>query len=204
MRTVILVAVLAGLAPGCGLTVGPSNLPSVAYYEVVLGADRSAKARTPVGSTVVLRPFTQSSALDRDGVRYRTSDVEGGYWTFHRWSEPVESMVRSVLARDLERTGVFDAVVLIDNAGLANYMVDAAVHRFDEVDAADGWSAVVEITFEVVRTSDGVLLLHDRIRAKSKSDSNSVPEVVRALGRALESVFDDFYDELARVTAGGG
>jgi ABC-type uncharacterized transport system auxiliary subunit len=200
--TPILFAGLAGAlcVAGCGVTVGPSEVPSTFYYDVVVpGGDPGPK----VAETVALRPFSQSDALDRDGIRYMTSDVESGYWTYHRWAMPVSALVRAALALDLERSGTFSEVLLLDNSQWAEYLVDAEVRQFAS-DETDGWSAVVEITFEVTRSGTGRLVLHRRIREKERCEAENVPAVVKAMGRALRRAFDEFERELVRATAGGG
>ena len=78
---------------------------------------------------VVVMPFGQSSHLERDGIRYRTSDVEGGYWRNHLWPEPVGDMVRNAVQTEFARSGMFSRVLLIDEAGYAHAHVTGDVVR---------------------------------------------------------------------------
>jgi ABC-type uncharacterized transport system auxiliary subunit len=204
MRIALAVLALA-VSVGCGVTLGPSRTaPTVIYYDVGLSGDLAPKQRAPIAETVALRPFSQSAALDRDGIRYRTSDVEGGYWSYQRWAQSVDSMVRETAARDIAASGLVGRALLLDNAGRAEYLVDAQVHRFEEVDGKDGWFGLVEITFEVVRASDGGIVFHERIRDREKASAENVADVVRALEKALRSVLDEFYEGLAAAVGGGG
>jgi len=195
---------------GCGVTVGPSGeIPTVTYYHLTVEAPVPTAEKAD--GSVAVRSFSQDTALDREGIRYRLNDVEGGYFTNHRWAEPVASMLRSVVQRDLERSGAFERVLLLDDSGYADATVVGEVSRFGEEDRDGRWFAVVEVTFDVVSRGEarGTQILNDvllsrRYRAEEPCSKNEVPEVVRALGRALSRVLADFRADLVAAVSGGG
>jgi len=209
MRPTLLVAALvAMLFAGCGVTVGPREPPEVTFYHLDLPDPLPAGTRLDLD--LVVMPFSQAVALDRDGIRYRTSDVEGGYWKNQRWAEPVESMVRGAVERDLDRSGMFRRVLLLDQAGYAHAVLTGDVLRCDEEDRGDGWYAVLEIDFDVVRmaepgaaagTEDRVVLSR-RYRGEMRAADQTAPEVVRALSRALSAVLVDLRRDLATAVVG--
>jgi ABC-type uncharacterized transport system auxiliary subunit len=139
-----LVFLLVAVA-GCGVTVGPSDeIPRITYYHVTVEAP--APSGSKIDASVAVRSFSQDTALDREGIRYRLNDVEGGYFTNHRWAEPVASMLRSAVQKDLENSGAFERVLLLDDSGYADATVVGEVSRFGEEDRDGRWFAVVEVT----------------------------------------------------------
>ncbi len=157
------------------------------YYRVSI--PREERALDPVPVSLVLRPFDVDGLLDREGILYQTSDVDRGYWLLHEWIEPVAGMVRSAIQEDLEASGLFEAVHLLENEPLSDIVVSAEIHEFGELDRPDGWYGVVDMTIEANRVKgDGRLVWRSRIRRLEKAEKRTVADTVRALGRALAVV----------------
>ncbi len=159
------------------------------YYRVSVATAPSRLDPVPV--SIVLRPFSTDEILDREGILFQISDVERGYWTTHEWIEPVAGMIRSALAGDLERSGLFSAVHLFENEPLATVAINAEIHEFGELDGPGGWYGVVDITLEANRVDTGELIWRSRIRHEEKAAKRTVVETVRALGVALGRVSDE-------------
>jgi len=116
-------------------------------------------------------------------------------------------MVRSAVERDLALSGICEEVLLVDGAAAADYVMDGEVHRFGEEDRADGWYAVVEVTFEILtieprgRTSEVAVKLHRRIRGEERCATQTPAAVVEALGRALARVDEELKTALVEALA---
>jgi len=200
-------ALLAGLAllGGCGVSIGPKEIPEVTYYHLTMSEPASAPVRYDL--VLAVRPFSQEPALDRDGIRYRESDVEGGYYRSHQWAEPVYSMVRGALQADLAGSGMFKQVVLLDQSGYADVMLAGEVIRFEEEDRPDGWFGVVEVAVDILRRDDSEtgeeggdrVVLSRRYRGEARAEGSAVSDVVRALSRALAGVLGDLREDLVTV-----
>ncbi len=201
MRMLVVVTMAGLLSMACGLSVGPQARPDITYYHLSIPAPEPVAEPLPID--VAVAPFAQDSVLDRDGIIYKKSDVEGGFWLNHRWAQSVESMVRGAVQRDLRESEQFRRVVLIDESGYADVLIVGEVLRFDEQDQGDGWFAVVEIGFDVIRQNvDGSgdrIVLSRRYRREERAAENSVPEVVRALSRATGQVLVEFRADLMEV-----
>lgn len=200
-RPVVVCAGLLVLVAGCGVSVGPQERPEVTYYHLAVPAPEPTAGS--LGIDLALLPFSQSAALDRDGIRFRKSDVEGGYRENHRWAEPVESMLRTALQRDLDRSGLV-RVVLLEEAGHADAIVVAEVLRLDEEEREDGWTAVVEIEIDVVLRATGPedrdrVVLSRCYRAERAAAGEGIADAVRALSSATGALFADFRKDLTEV-----
>ncbi len=198
-RKAILLA--AVLLPAC-FSLGSSEAPEARLYQVRL--ESGAWSRPPLPCSLAVRPFAAAGVLDREGILYRKDDVEVGYWVDRRWAESVAAMVHDAVQKDLAAAGVFRSVLLVEDVGLADYVLGGYVHRFDEEDRADAWYGVVEITFEVIRTRDGERVFHRRFREEERARERTVAEVVRALARALRRVLDEARAGIYRGCGGGG
>jgi len=193
-------AALTATAAACS-AIGPTEVVETVYYRVSVDPGPEIAGRTDL--TLAVRPFATAEVLDRDGVYYRTSDVEGGYWTSHQWAEPVASMVRDAVEADLEASSMFGRVHILESAGFAGLLLDGEVHRFEEEDREDGWYAVVEVTIELSRAAGGAVY-HRRFRADERCESRTVREVVRALGRGLGRILAELRADLEGALVEGG
>jgi uncharacterized lipoprotein YmbA len=205
MKSLVLAVVGLACLAGCGISLGPKELPPTVYYHLDLPEPLPASRR--IDLDIVLTPFSQAAALERDGIRYRTSDVEGGYWLNHRWGEPVGDMVRDAVQTDLRRSGLFRRVLILDQAGYSHVLLTGDVIRWEEEDREDGWYAVVEVDFALVMRAapDSLVGVEDRVvlsrryRRDARAAAPDVAEVVRALSSALSGILADLRKDLETV-----
>lgn len=198
---VFVAVALAAAAAGC-FSVGPQDATVLSYHEIELPPPPPADRR--IGTSLVLRPFAQDSALDREEIRYRNTPTSGSYFGEHLWVQSVASMVRGALQADLEAWGGFERVLLLDNAGAAEYLLVGEVNRFEELDAKDGsWLAVAEATFELTRAGDGEILWHRRIRVEEPAAERTAASLVRALSAATGKIAAELRAGLAGAIGGG-
>jgi ABC-type uncharacterized transport system auxiliary subunit len=197
MRTLAVLALLP-LLPCC-LSLGSDDPLEVTQYHLNIRSDVWEGERFDL--TLALRPFHAAESLSGDGIRYRVSDVEGGYWSKHEWAESVDNMVRRAVERDLEQSGMFRKVLLLETSGFADVVLDGEIHLFEEEDRGEDWYGVVETSFEAARRVDGEVLLHRRYHVAEKSADKTVAGVVRALSVALERVLDELKADLAERLA---
>jgi ABC-type uncharacterized transport system auxiliary subunit len=191
---------LACVGLGACLSFGPGEAAQIVYYQVTADPGPWSGGELPL--TISLKPFTASEALEPEGIRYRTSEVEGGYWTDDRWAEQVPDMVAAILDRQLSLAGIFRRVNLMESAGFADLLLGGQVHRFEEEDRGPDWFAVVELTLEVSRSEDGEVVYHERFFEEERCEGRSVREVVRAMNRAMTRVVERFRDGIFRSLRG--
>ncbi|MCU0725933.1 MAG: ABC-type transport auxiliary lipoprotein family protein [Planctomycetes bacterium] len=189
--------VTAAMALSACMGLGGGDAEPVTWYRLALSPRAFEGPRLPM--TLALRTFSMSESLAPEGIAFATSDVECGYWTNHRWAEPVAELVRQAVQADLEPTGLFRAVFLADNAGSADLLLTAEVHRFGERDRPDGWYAEADVTFETLRARDGIVVYHRRMALEERCDGPWVREVANALSRAVSKMCDVLRADLSLV-----
>ena len=193
-----LLALCAAAFPAC-LSVNSSEEPKVILYH--LDPDLGSGPGPTLPVTIVIRPFSASAALDNEGIRYRSDDVEGGYWLDRQWSQSPATMIEELVERDLGASELFRHVFLIENAGRGDFLLGATVHRLDQEDRVDGWYAVVEISFELIRARDGSVVWHERMREDEIAADRTVSNVVRAMSRSLSRILIALRGALSKVCA---
>jgi ABC-type uncharacterized transport system auxiliary subunit len=203
MRSVVtLLVLLAAVSGGCGISVGPGKAPDITYYHLALPAPKPATRGFDLDLAIL--PFSQVPALDRDGIRYRLNDVEGGYWSLDRWAEPVSSMVRVATHTELEGSGLFRRVVITESSAYAQAVLAGDVVRFGEEDRTDGWYAVVAVDYDLIVRARGEeeedrVLLGRRYERSVRAADRSVPAVVRALSKGLSEILGDLGEDLVEL-----
>ena len=163
---------------GCG-----SSLPPTHYYVIEL--DPSAASNSS-GLTIGVRPFAVDSPYNQDRIVYRVGEgsAEVGFYSYHLWAAPLQTMLPAAVATGLE--GVPGAGVIEPVATGRSY--DAFLHgrviAVEEIDLAD--SQVVRAVIELrLMTRDGKELWAEVVSARGETRTEEVGVVVEALATAL-------------------
>jgi hypothetical protein len=184
----------------------------VRYYELSPRAGRDASMEGAGGVRIGVERFRVDPPYDQDRIVYRVSSAvnEIGFYAYHRWAIPLESMLALSTARLLEsRPGV----ALAEPAGPtgstgsdATYdvLVGGRLLELDELDRPDGEEARVELEL-TLRTPGGTggaggtgELWRGRYRATASGDAEDVAAVVALMERALADALGRGADELVR------
>jgi uncharacterized lipoprotein YmbA len=181
-------------ALGCG-----SSLPPTHYYVIEL--DPSA-ATNSSGLDIGVRPFAVDSPYNQDRIVYRVGEgsAEVGFYSYHLWAAPLQSMLPAAIATGLE--GVSGAGVIEPVATGRSY--DAFLHgrviAVEEVDLTD--RQVVRAVIELrLMTRDGKELWAEVVSARGETRTEEVGVVVEALATALAEALAGTRESLARTLA---
>ena len=149
----------ARLAAGLGalaLVASCAGAPEVRYYELSPPAGGGGAAG---GARLGVERFRVDPPYDQSRIVYRIASEanEVGFYAYHRWATPLESMLALSAARVLEsRPGVALAEPVEPAEAEATYdlLVGGRLLELDEVDGPDGEEARVELEL-TLRVPDG-------------------------------------------------
>ena len=190
----VAVVVLMAFALGCG-----SSLPPTHYYVIEL--DPSA-ASSSSGLTIGVRPFAVDSPYNQDRIVYRVGEgsAEVGFYSYHLWAAPLQSMLPAAIATGLEGTSGASVIEPVATGRSYDAFLHGRVIAVEEIDLADRQvvRAVVELR---LMTRDGKELWADVVNARGEARTQEVGVVVEALTTALGQALAGTRQSLAQALA---
>jgi uncharacterized lipoprotein YmbA len=165
-------------ALGCG-----SSLPPTHYYVIELEPAATAGAS---GITIGVRPFAVDSPYDQDRIVYRVGEgsAEVGFYAYHLWAAPLQSMLPAAVATGLEGTPGTSVVEPVASGRAYDAFLHGRVIAVEEIDVSD--RQVVRAVIELrLQARDGKELWADVLSARGETRTDEVGVVVEALATAL-------------------
>lgn len=188
--------VLALAAFSCGKT------PRTNFYTLQLGPP-AARASAPTATQVGVERPRASHLLRQDRIVYFSGDNELNFYQYHRWAEPPDFQVQSLLIRQLRGAGLFDNVVPYRAQKGLDYVLRGRLLAMEEVDAPGGISARFGLELELVRQGDAQVVWSDRAARECPVAAKNVPAVVEALsncaGQGLSQLTGSLGGAVARL-----
>jgi uncharacterized lipoprotein YmbA len=193
------------------LLAGCSQLPATHYYVIELdtraamasgGASGAAAAQSGAW-TIGVRPFAVDAPYDQDRIVYRhgESSPEVGFYAYHLWAAPLQSMLPAAVAAGLSgAAGVAGLEPVV-----AGRRYDAFLHgrvlAVEEIDLSD--RQVVRTALELrLHAPDGAELWSRRLEGRGETRTEEVADIVEALAAALGEALGPVRGELGGVLAG--
>ncbi|MFZ5564305.1 MAG: ABC-type transport auxiliary lipoprotein family protein [Thermodesulfobacteriota bacterium] len=199
----LLLGALALTMAGCIDLAGLKQPPmQTAYY--VLEYEPAAIAAEPVPAVVRVNRFTAAPLFSTTGMIYKKKSFQTEAYVYHRWHTAPADMVSHLLARDMERSGLFPAVFGPTGSTLASYAVEGHIETFLEDDTADPWQAELRLTIvltDLRATGDGAaaVLFQKSYQATEPCPRNHPRAFAEAMSRAMANVSREIITDICQA-----
>ncbi len=152
--------------------------------------------------TIHLKRLDASAPYDTNQIIYAESPYERSSYAYHRWISTPATMVGSLLLRDIEKTGIAEAVVTIPAGKTVTHRIEGTIIDFYENDAPEDWEAVLALRLMLIRSDRTArteeLLFKKTYREIRILKKNNPLELARAMSKALETVSKAFIEDICR------
>jgi len=172
--------VAAALATAC-LTL---KEPVGVHYYLIKPKPVEARSEKQFPFALGVRPFSAPIRY-QDEIFYRVSDVEVGYYDYHRWVEPPSDMITGTFADALQAAGLFRRVENIEDAGPSDLVLEGELIGFDEVESQGGRSAYCEVSLRIHWTGKGTPLWTGSFKTAVQVSEEGVSAFARAMSEAV-------------------
>jgi len=194
MRALVLTATLA--LAGCGAPV----VPDFTYYRLPRPQPAEPLAVPAFTDPLVVDAFSADGlyadqalvyALDADAQQLRQ-------YHYQLWTDPPVRILQRRLIASLRELRLSPQVTDELPASHPSVRISGIILRFDRVPASGGgWNAVVALKLRA-DARDGTPLVDDYYRAEQAAADPSMKATVDAYGRALDSIYGRFEDDLRK------
>lgn len=183
LASAVIFALSAG---GCG------SSPPVDYYDLEALETGYAAEREPSGR-VGIGPLRTPEYLGRSQIVTRGADSRVAVDDFHRWIEPLDERIHTVVAENLDSLLDDFVVVAFPYTHIAN--LDAqVVGRITRFDAGPDGTAVLQLQWGVIAMRDEFVVQPRRARYEARAARSGD---YQALARAMSEVLQQFSRDVA-------
>lgn len=199
-RRALLAGLLGGLAAlgGCGASLLPKPPQQPALYALDDAARATAPAPAPVPRTtaaptptLLVNPPRAAAGFDTRNIAYLRQPHQIEYFAFSQWVDTPAQMLAPLIARSIERSGAFDAVLLAPTAATGELRLDTEVIRLQQEFGST--PSQVRVTLRAVlldsRTRRVVALREFDVSVAAPSDD--APGGVAAANRAVQQLLEE-------------
>ena len=186
---IVIALLLSVLLCGC---MGAARPPEPIYYYTLDYTAPGPSFSVPTPCVLRLERFVASPPYDTQRIIYSDGNALRNNYAYHQWIAAPGELVPYLLARDLQYTGGFAAVVPPDSAVRATHSVYGWIEYFLEEDSAQAWtaSAAVHITLISNSASDPTsrILLQQRYAAQAPSSAKTPAALAGAMAEVVSRI----------------
>ena len=145
-RKQIYCVLLMGLAlffSGCFDLKQPSN--KIDYYSLEYDPPRIGDLQ-PLAAVIKVEQFSVTPLYNTHKIIYRDSAYKRAAYTYHKWRANPGASVTYLLARDMQQSQLFKAVLSRRSQLPYAYLLEGSVDEFLESDTRDGCQAVLALS----------------------------------------------------------
>jgi ABC-type uncharacterized transport system auxiliary subunit len=191
--SICVIAVLGMLDAGC------IDTRPVHYYTIETPPAPVPPAAS-TGPALLIGNIWVPQELQDGRIRYRVGSNEVGAYQFHRWSEPLGTMISESLVRTLRASGKYRSVMEGNSSTPGDYVVRGRLYEFDEVDR-ETIETSISLRVDLVDEKTKLIVWQNLVRHEEPVRSKKVQDVVASLDRNLQAVVKETDDAIGQFLA---
>ena len=203
-RTQIYCVLLMGFAlffSACFDLKQPSN--KIDYYSLEYDPPRIGDLK-PLAEVIKVEQFSVTPIYNTHKIIYRDRSYRRAAYTYHKWRANPGAAVTYLLARDMQQSQLFKAVLTRRSQLPYAYLLEGSVDEFLESDTRDGCQAVLALSIVLMAAHEPDIAKKIRFQKTyqmSKPCERGNPEsfakaMSQAMSETSEKIINDVYENL--------
>lgn len=178
---------LSLLLAGCGGLQQPA--PNIEYYNLEYESPVIAIDGPRLPVLIRLEGFSASPLLQSNRIVYRDRQFSSNLYFYHRWRVKPAELVTHFLTRDLQQSGLFQAVSPPLGTLPHTHRLEGTVDKFMEWDDAhSGWQAVIALQVALVDDETSKVLFQKEFTAQKPCSAKQPRQVAAAMSQAMADI----------------
>ena len=192
---------LALLLSACLDLKQPRN--KIDYYSLEYDPPRM-RGHQPVAEVIRVEQFSVAPIYNSHKIIYRDTSYQRAAYTYHKWRANPGETVTYFLARDMQQSQLFKAVLTRRSKFPYTYALEGSVDEFLESDTANGCQAV--LTLSIVLMAEQEPDLDKKIRfqktyqmrkpCEEKKPAAFAKAMSQAMSGVSEKIINDVYENI--------
>ena len=149
----------------------------------------------PLSHVLKVNRFRVAPVYNTTQMIYRDRPFRREAYTYHKWRTNPGDLVSSLLVRDIQRSGLFKAVVPHESMLVASYVLEGSVDEFLESNRDGAMQAVLTVTTTLVAGGERNLprnvLFQKTFHAAKPCKEKSPQGLAEAMSQAMAEVSQD-------------
>jgi cholesterol transport system auxiliary component len=200
--SLILIIGLTLLLSACLDLKQPRN--KIEYYSLEYDPPRMPDLE-PVASVIKVERFSVAPIYNTTKIIYRDGSYQRASYAYHKWQANPGEFATYFLARDMQQSQLFKAVLNRDSRFAPSHVLEGNVDEFLESDTEDGWQAVLALSIVLMAPDEPDVtrkILFQKTYRSSKPCRQKNPRALAeamslAMSEASAKIIDDVYQHLA-------
>ena len=176
----------------------------IAYYTLEYDPPDVA-ARRPLPYVIRVNPFAVSPVYNTNRIIYRDKSFKRQAYAYYKWRANPAELIAYFLRRDMEKCGLFKAVLPRDSSFPPTYLLEGTVQEFLEADRENTWEAVLSISIALIDEREPdisqKILLQKNYHASKPCQKQNPQALAAALSQAMSQVSDEIINDTYNVLA---
>ena len=179
----------------------PSN--KIDYYSLEYDPPRIGDHQ-PLAKVIKVEQFSVTPLYNTQKIIYRDRSYKRAAYTYHKWRANPGATVTYLLARDMQQSQLFKAVLTRSSRLPYAYVLEGSVDEFLESDTTDGCQAVLALSLVLMAAHEPDMnkkIRFQKTYQMSKPCERGNPEAFakamsQAMSEASEKIINDVYENL--------
>ena len=146
----------------------------------------------PLSHVLKVDRFRAAPLYKTTQMIYRDQSFKREAYTYHKWRANPGDLVSSYLRRDIQRSGLFKAVISDGSRIPASYVLEGSVDEFLEWDTDGAWQAHLTVSTTLVAAEEPDItkrvLLHKTFHAAKPCKQKNPKGLAQAMSQAMAEV----------------
>jgi ABC-type uncharacterized transport system auxiliary subunit len=154
----------------------------------------------PLPHVLKVTRFRAAPVYNTTQMIYRNGPFRREAYTYHKWRTNPGDLVSSLLERDIQRSGLFKAVISHESRLSASYVLEGSVDEFLESDTEGALQAILTVSTTLVaareRDITKSVLFQKAFHAAMPCEEKSPKAFAEAMSQAMAQVSQDIIRSL--------
>jgi ABC-type uncharacterized transport system auxiliary subunit len=152
-----------------------------------------------------VNPFSASPVYNTNRIIYSDKSFKRQAYAYYKWRANPAELIAYFLKRDLEKSGLFKAVLARDNTFPPAYLLEGTVEEFLEADKENTWEALLSVSIALIDENEPDIsqkILFQKSYQSSRNCREKNPQALaaalsQAMSQVSKEVINDTYKALA-------
>jgi ABC-type uncharacterized transport system auxiliary subunit len=182
---------------------GTSAPPREVYYYTLDYAPPSSPVERTLPYVLRVDRFSSSPPFNSQSIIYADKGLHRNAYARHQWISPPADLLAFLLARDLQMTQAFQAVLPPDTFTMPTHIVNGWLEEFLEKDRPEGWLASLRLSITLLtarETDPARRILMQRVYSADAPVSERTPAgLAEAMSVATAQVSAEIFRDIFKT-----
>ncbi|MDJ0913703.1 MAG: ABC-type transport auxiliary lipoprotein family protein [Desulfobacterales bacterium] len=165
--------------------------PKISYYTFEYQLDVAPQPKL-LDAVLKIDRFQTAPMYNSNRISFREQPFERGAYNYHKWRAYPGDLISHFLARDLNHSMLFKAVLTTDSRFTPTHIMEGSVDEFYEQSADGKCQAVLSVSVTLLAADEPDIakriIFHNRYRAIKDCATNTPQALAEAMSQAMASI----------------